>query len=79
MFCVGSFWNHKGPPKENKKYANAMEVRQVIYCNCVDFSDLGFFFKTAWDILCHSIFIKSTPLSKRKAVKERNPTIIIHY
>lgn len=78
MFSAGSFWNHKAPPKEKEKYGNAVEVRQVIYFNCVDFfrPRIFFFFSnqhgTYW---CHSIFIKSTPLPKRKALKERNPTI----
>lgn len=49
----------------------------MIYFNCIDFFQTWVFFKSAWDILCHSIFIKSPPLSKRKALKERSPTIII--
>lgn len=67
------------PRKRKKKMQMPWKWGKWFILTALIFSDLGFFFKSSWDILCHSIFIKSTPLSKRKALKEKNPTIIINY
>lgn len=73
MFSAGSFWNHKAPPKKKKKNANAVEVRQVIYFNCVDFFRPGIFFQISMGHIVSFNFHQIYPTFKKESTEREKP------
>lgn len=64
-FLQDHFGIIKHHPRKRKKNANAVEVRQVIYFNCVDFSDLGFFFQISMGHIVSFNFHQIYPTFKK--------------